>query len=46
MTNPLSPRSLLFGGVCWCLCSAGRRRAVMARVRRGGPRYGHIKSYW
>jgi hypothetical protein len=38
MAYALSPRSLVLGGVCWCLCSAGRRRAVMAGgvLRRGG----------
>ena len=49
MANALSARSLLLGGVCWCLCSAGRRRAaVMAGrgVAARGPsaRYGHIQK--
>jgi hypothetical protein len=47
MAYALSPRSLLLGGVC--LCSAGRRRDVMARgVVARGPSlpscYRHIKK--
>jgi hypothetical protein len=46
LANALSPRSLLLGGVCWCLCSAGRRRVVMARGLWHGAfaRYGDIKG--